>query len=299
MSSRQFILALPILVAASSLSGERIRVATYNVRNYLEMGRRVEGFWKEDYPKPADELAAVREVIRFANPDILALQEIGTAAHLAELQAELKAEGLDLPFAYLGAQAGEPRQLAVLSRIAAASWTFHEHLEFRYREGRERVKRGLLELTFTQGKRTWRLFVVHLKSRYTEHDDDPLGAVRREREAREIRNYLRDSWPLEQMPLHLIVGDFNDHRDSAAVRRFLEVNDTRLAELVPTYDSRGEAWTFHYARRDLYERVDFILASPALFRRVLHRRGGIADPVPASLIGSDHRLIWVDLNLAF
>ncbi|MGF1451118.1 MAG: endonuclease/exonuclease/phosphatase family protein [Opitutales bacterium] len=284
------------LLAPLRADAEHVRIATYNVRNYLEMGRRVGGYWKDEYPKPEAELQAVREVIRFADPDILALQEIGSAAHLAELQDDLAAEGLNFPYAYFGEQPGEPRRLAVLSKVEPESVTFHRQLDFAYFGGRERVKRGLLELAFETGGTEWRLFVVHLKSRYTARKDDLNGELRREREARAIRDFLRETWPPETAPLHLVVGDFNDHRDSGPVARFLEVSDTPLGKLVPTFDSRGEAWTFHYGRRDIYERVDFIVASPALWSRIPHRRGAIADPVPASLRGSDHRLVWVDVN---
>ena len=291
------IACLLLLLTCLPLEAERLRVATYNVRNYLEMGRRIEGFWKEDYPKPAEELAAIREVIRFARPEVLAIQEIGSPQLGLELLQMLRAEGHDYPFAYFGEQPDEPRRLAVLSKREAAAWQFHSHLDFPYLDGqRERVKRGLLELTFGEGAGTWRLFVVHLKSRYTETSADPLGALRREREARAIRDYLRARFPPETQPRLLIVGDFNDHRDSPAVRRFLTVGDVVLGHLVPAYDRRGETWTYHYAHHDVYERVDYLIASPALFPRILHRRGGIADPLPAANLASDHRLVWIDLN---
>ena len=57
--------------------GERVRVASYNVRNYLLMDRLVAGRWVEDSPKPEIENRIVRSIIKNVNADIIALQEMG------------------------------------------------------------------------------------------------------------------------------------------------------------------------------------------------------------------------------
>ena len=66
-----------------------IRVASYNVENYLVMDRMISGRWQEDYPKPSKERRIVRSVINQTNPDILAIQEIGDRIYLNELWADL------------------------------------------------------------------------------------------------------------------------------------------------------------------------------------------------------------------
>lgn len=297
MIRRTFQWLLLLLVFTGPLMAERWRIASYNVRNYLEMGRRVDGYWKEDYPKPESERTALRQVIRDVAPDILALQEMGSALHLAELQSDLRREGLDYPFAALAEAADEHRHLALLSRIEPLSWTVHDGLDFNYFEEREVVKRGLLEAVFEHEGFRWHLFVVHLKSRYEDRSEDPLSATRREREARTIRDFLRERFPDPQEARYLVIGDFNDHPDSGPVRRFLEVSGQDLAYLVDAADSRGETWTFNYRRRDLYERVDFAVASPGLYRRIPGRRGYLADRYPQSRAASDHRLLWLELNL--
>ena len=43
------------LLSFVCFGGERIRVASYNVRNYLLMDRLVAGRWVENYPKPEIE----------------------------------------------------------------------------------------------------------------------------------------------------------------------------------------------------------------------------------------------------
>ena len=52
-----------LLLLAFSLYGERVRVASYNVKNYLVMDRLVAGYWREDYPKPEIENGIIRSII--------------------------------------------------------------------------------------------------------------------------------------------------------------------------------------------------------------------------------------------
>jgi len=282
-----------LLLAPLWGGAETLRVATYNLYNYLDTGRWVDGHYRLEYPKPEMEKDAVRAVIRAVDPDILALQEIGGDLHLEELRRDLAREGLHYRFGEVLTGPDEVRRLGVLSkkpfRVEA-----HVELDFKYFEGREVIKRGLLELRFGEGEEAWTLFVVHLKSRWTDRKDDPESKMRRTREARAARDFIRKKYPPESLPRYLVAGDFNDSKRSGAVRRFLEVGDTELTRLTPTADSRGERWTFHYRFEDKYERVDFILASPAMAPWIVN--GGVYDGQPESSLGSDHRLVYLDLD---
>ena len=42
------------LVSASSLWAGQVRVASWNLNNYLTFDRLVDGVYREDYPKPED-----------------------------------------------------------------------------------------------------------------------------------------------------------------------------------------------------------------------------------------------------
>ncbi len=209
------------------------------------------------------------------------------------------ARGLEYPYLFVCDAADTSRLTGVLSRVEPLSVNCHTDLEFKYFEDRRQVLRGLLELEFPgddAGGRPWRLFVVHLKSRHSEHPQDPRSALYREREARAVRDWIRRQYPPVTQPRYLIVGDFNDHKSEPAVARFLKIGGRRYAYLVPAKDSRGERWTFFYRKKDLYERVDFLLASKALWPRVVGKAGHVVDLLPESLIGSDHRLLWLSLN---
>lgn len=282
-------------LVASDLSAETVRVASYNLYNYLDTGRWVDGHYRQDYPKPEKEKAAARAVILAVEPDVLALQEIGGPLHLAELRADLKRAGLDYPFAECLEAADDNRRVAILSKLPFRA-SGHTDTDFKYFEGREMPKRGMLEASFGAGESAWTLFVVHLKSRWTDREDDPMSAKRREGEARALRDRIRERYPPESAPRYLVAGDFNDSKRSGPVRRFLEVGDIELARLAPCVDSRGEAWTFHYRSADRYERVDFLLVSPALWPAVIPGSCLIHDAQPETGFASDHRLIYVDLE---
>ena len=139
---------------------------------------------------PKREKAALRKIIAKADADILAIQEIGDESFLHELWHDLNTTGgPKYPHAVWmhGADPEEERHLAVLSRLPFVSVTRHTELEFNYFDGKEGPDRGVLEVEFETNGISWRLFNLHLKSKWTERKDDPGGAVRREKEARVIR----------------------------------------------------------------------------------------------------------------
>lgn len=272
-----------------------VRVASYNLRNYLVTNRMVEGRYELDYPKPEEEKAALRAVVAHADADVLAIQEIGGQPFLKELQEDLAAYGLAYPYGAIGQGEDAVRHLAVLSKIPFAQVKPHRELEFNYLEQPVRVKRGLLEVTFGTGNATWSLYVVHLKSRHTNHDADFQSQKRRVREAETIRSLLLKQYDddLQSHPF-LVVGDFNDTPDSSTLRRFLRKSGQPLLQAIATVDSRGENWTYHYAKAATYQRVDYILASLPMVERCVADSATIVDILPVSRKASDHRLIYAD-----
>lgn len=282
---------------AEELSGlpSEIRVATWNVENYLVQDRSVEGRYRRDYPKPEREKAALREILLTVRPDILLLQEMGTDPFLEELQRDLKALGLDYPHRRVGKGNDEVRHLAILSRFPWEEQVVHDDLDFSYFEGRDFVKRGLLETRFLWGGETLTVYGLHLKSRWTERPDDPEAAEKRRREARASRDRIQSRTPVEAGGLVLVAGDFNDSIDSSAVRHFLNRGETTLAHRLRAEDSRGESWTHHFARPGVYSTVDHILVSPALLPLV-SKEVVLYDALPGARVASDHRLLYVDLK---
>ena len=292
---RLFVFCLVSLTLLSVLNGEELRVATYNLNNYLVMDRHVGARWRPSYPKPEGEKAIVRQIVRDVSPDVLVLQEMGPLDFLEELRADLAREGLHYEYAVHMQGADPDRHLAVLSKRAPKAVVKHTDLNFKYFESRQAVKRGMLELSFSLGAgNEFQLFVVHLKSRYTDVKEDENSELRRVREAEACRNRIVERTHESNQLSYIIAGDFNDHPNSAPMRRFYRRGNLEIGSLVPAADSRGEEWTYYYGKESRYESVDGFVASASMMPRI---KAGIAQIVdsPGALAGSDHRMIYIDL----
>ena len=275
---------------------EPLTVATYNIENYTLADRQVDGVHRKEYPKPEDEKAALRVVIRRMNADVLALQEVGGAAFLTELQRDLKREGTDYPYAVaMDAGDDKDRMTAVLSKRPLVAVTKHADLAFKYFDGIRKVKRGLLEVRVAgdgAGAGDLTFFVVHLKSRYTERTDDPNGALQRAGEAVAVRDRVLKVFPEPATARFLILGDFNDNRTSRPLRAMLVRGDSVISTWLPAADARGEVWSHFFRKEDSYSRVDHVLVSPGLWPRVRGAVGRIEDGVGVDK-ASDHRPVVV------
>ncbi|MFP4492552.1 MAG: endonuclease/exonuclease/phosphatase family protein [Puniceicoccaceae bacterium] len=293
---RLLLVFLFVLASAIPAGADDIRVATMNLLNYLVQDRWTEGRWRPDYPKPESEKAALRRAVVEIDPDVLALQEMGPAPFLKEFREDLAEDGVEYPHAIHFEANDENRHLALLSKIAPVEVRRHVEMDFPYFGERLEMKRGLLEVVFpvpaSEGK-TWSLFVVHLKSRWSDQPDDPNSQERRTKEAQAARNRILDRFP-EGGGLYLIAGDFNDHRDSAPLRRFLKRGDVEISRIVEAFDSRREKWTYFFKKKEIYERVDFFLASLEMSRFVAGE-GTVFDPLYVRE-GSDHRPVYLDLR---
>ncbi len=295
---RPFVFFL-LLCCVIPLQGENVvRVASYNLRNYLSCDRMVEGKWRPDYPKPEIEKKAARSIIRSVNPDILVLQEVGDHPYLIELWMDLNITGGPYyPHAVWkpNQEEDEIRHLAIFSKYPPIKVQNHADLSFSYFEGTEQSGRGVLEASFSPFGSSFHLFNLHLKSMWTERKDDPKATIRREKEARVIRDLIREKYPPSNKSNYLIVGDFNDHKNSAPLRRFLSVSETVLTNAIPCSDSRGHTWTHYFKKQDSYSRIDYILASPNLMNRYIPASGRVMD-FPEGEIASDHRMIYADFS---
>jgi len=281
-------------VLLSALVGEELRVATYNVRNYLVMDRYLDGGWRPAYPKPEAEKETIRQIIKEASPDILVLQEMGTLDFLEELRSDLELEGIEYKYIVHMQGADEDRHLAVLSKQSPQEVVRHTDLDFKYFEERELVKRGMLEMTFGSGADQFKLFTVHLKSRYTDNKEDQESSMRRTREAEACRDRIVERTLDQGFDHYLIAGDFNDHPVSSTMRRFYSRGDLEIGTRVPAFDSRDELWTYFYEKEARYEAVDGFVASVSMFPRIKEARAQIVDRAGA-LKGSDHRMVYLDL----
>lgn len=282
--------------ASSAIVSAAITVTTYNVENYTLANRMVEGVYRQNYPKPEAERLALRQVIAAVAPDVLAVQEMGPPPFLAEFQRELRAAGLDYPHAVVLEAADRDRHVAVLSKLPFKAVHRHAHVPYDYFDAREQVRRGVLEVVFATDRGDVSLFVVHLKSKYTERKDDPQAALQRALEAEAVRDLVLARHPDPAQALFIVVGDWNDTRGTRALRALQRRGTLAIGELVEAADGRGERWTHYFRREDIYSRIDYVMVSPALKPFVAGGRGAVYDGAHQAG-ASDHRPVSVTLEL--
>ena len=152
-------------------------------------------------------------------------------------------------------------------------------------------------MVFETNDLRWGLFVVHLKSRYSDRPDDPESKRRRVGEARAVRNLILKHFPIPAEALFLIAGDLNDTRASSTIRSVLKRGKTEISIDVPAFNLWKQTWTYHYLEEEVYSRSDYFLASAGMLPRISNGRGMIVES-RAAPAASDHRLVFFDLEFA-
>lgn len=279
---------------ASALAS--LTVATYNVENYLVADRMVDGVFRKAYPKPEKEKAALIQVIASITPDVLAVQEMGKASFLAEFQRELQLAGQHYPHTALLEAVDPDRHVAVLSKVPFKDVRRYPQVATMYFGKPEAVKRGVLEVVFATDAGDVSLFVVHLKSKFTERPDDPESAIQRQQEAAAVRDLIFTRFPDLAKGRYILAGDWNDTRNSKPIRTLLKRGERELGELLRAADSRGDTWTHYFRREDIYSRIDYLLVSPPLAGLVENGRAQVGDGTGVRE-ASDHRPVFMRLKV--
>jgi len=266
-----------------------VTVGSYNLGNFLSSDRLVEGVWRRNYPKPEAEKLALLEVLKAADVDVLVVQEIGEQAYFEELKQRMLLVGLDYPYSAQMCVSGSQRCLAIFSRFPF-DMVAHDSVEITYEDKSRIVLRGMLEARFDNGEGQWRLYGVHLKSRYTSNAADPFSTEFRVKEATALRDIIDEDVDSGELEHYVIAGDFNDTIRSRTLRRFLKKGEQQLSVALRPADSRGEVWTQNWRAEGVYSRIDFLLVSPQLQPYVLAGSETIVD-IPMASSASDHRLV--------
>jgi endonuclease/exonuclease/phosphatase family metal-dependent hydrolase len=272
-SCRAFAFIVLVLLQAGGVHAAAVfRIATYNLENYLHqpLGTRP--------AKTEIGRDRVCDALQIAQPDVLAVQEIGGPQSLAELQARLETAGLDLPHTEIVHGYDTNIQVALLSRFPMTARRSHPKEYFLIRGRRYRTTRGILDVEITLPS-TYRftLLAVHLKSRRE------TGGVSqqdlREQEARVLRRIVDNHLRVDPEANLVVLGDFNDNPRSLTLRTVVGRGRTALLDTRPAEEiannplaqrsvtsPRSIAWTHFYGREDLYSRIDYILLSRGMAR---------------------------------
>jgi endonuclease/exonuclease/phosphatase family metal-dependent hydrolase len=271
-----------------------VRVVHYNLRNYLAMPRRIAGEIREGAPKPDREKAPLVKIVAGANPDIVAVCEMGTQADLEDLQKRLESAGAGLSHRALVSAADTERHLAVLSRFPIDNGS-KTTLTYRIDSKELPFQRGILDTTVRiTPDYTLRLIAVHLKSRREVPEGDQ--AAMRRNEAVLLRGHIDSILAANPAENILLCGDFNDTRNEAVIKTVQGDFGTKsyLRDVILT-DSDGLRWTYYWSTADVYERIDFAFASPGLFPEILRDRSSIVSH-KSWLDASDHRPIVIAIR---
>jgi endonuclease/exonuclease/phosphatase family metal-dependent hydrolase len=291
-----------IFLCSHSFAAETFRVATYNIENYLDQPTE-----SRHSVKSAEAKAKVRESIEAMNPDVLALEEMGTTNALLELRASLKSEGCNFPFWEHVSGADTNIHVAVLSKFPIVLRHPHTNDEFLLDGKRFRVSRGLAEVEIQAATNfTFTLIAAHLKSKLVtpnaDESEERLG------EAKVLRGIIDEHFKTNPNKKIIVLGDFNDTKNSDAIKEIVgrgkfKLTDTRPAERGDNqvtaeniyHEPRNVAWTYFYGADDTYSRIDYILLSPAMARDWVKDETYIPT-IPNWGVGSDHRPIVATLE---
>jgi endonuclease/exonuclease/phosphatase family metal-dependent hydrolase len=294
--SRSFLLSLVLLLCVAAASAASFRVATYNL----------EGYFDEVVPtRPAKSAAAkmkIRESLLALKPDVLALQEMGSTNALLELRDSLKAEGLSLPYWEHVSGFDTNIHVAILSRFPFTACRAHTNDSFLLSGRRFRVSRGFGEVEIQVNTNySFTLLAAHLKSKRAIAQADE-AEVRLE-EAKLLRERIDACFAANPAVNLVVLGDFNDTKDSASTKAIIgrgkhKLVDTRPAERNgdntpspnPAWEPRHVTWTHYYGKEDSYSRIDYILISPGLAREWVTNDTYVLT-LPNWGTGSDHRPI--------
>lgn len=287
--NRGFLLVTVFFLFPLVAGAESLRLATWNVKNYLLQNRWEEGRYRFNYPKPEREKAALHEQLLATRPDVLLLQELGSREMLAELQEDLASAGLDYTWTHFSSLPGARTGLAVLSNLPVAE-LLHLDPQGVGTDTGSLVKRGIQEILFNLDGHRLRIFHVHLKSRYTSDKSDPASLTFRKSELGALNQIIAQCLELNRIDeILLVAGDFNTPFDSPFLQSFRELVDPLCVQ-----DGNGELWTYHFRKEDNFEQLDgFWIPSEHLkaFTPV-----GLFPDDPGDDHGSDHRLVIIDFS---
>jgi endonuclease/exonuclease/phosphatase family metal-dependent hydrolase len=301
---RRLGLVLVFCLLPEAWGGEQIfRLATFNIENYLNApsGRR--------HAKSPAAQAKVRDSILAIKPDVIALEEMGSTNALLDLQTNLKASGLDLPFWDEIAGVDTNIHVAVLSRFPIIARRPHTTESFLLDGRCLFVSRGFAELDIQVNPRyTFTLIAAHLKSRRPSAIADEEEW--RYEEATALRKVIDARFAQDPAQNFAVVGDFNDVRDAKPIRAIIGRGTTRLFDTRPAERngddsvsadggraSRRITWTYYYAKEDVYSRIDYILLGRGM-RNCWRKEETYVLSTPNWGLASDHRPLVAGFSVA-
>ena len=247
--------------------------------------------------KPEKEKQAVVATILAIQPEILGVCEIGGEADLKDLQARLKAAGLDLPNYETASGGDTTRTLGLLTKFPIVGRNSQKNLHYRIGDTVLPMQRGILDATIKVTEEFQiRAIGVHLKSmREVEGADQ---ALMRRNESHLLREHLVGILKQDAGAKIVAYGDFNEHPNQAPIDE-LKGERANLGTVmldVTIRDANGEVWTHFWDAADEYGRLDYFFASRELRPHISYQKSFIYTN-RNFYDASDHRPIVLGLDI--
>lgn len=272
--------------ARESAETGKVRVCTWNVRNYSVAGRRVDGKYIHA-PKPEAEKTALRRALVAINADVVLIDEMGDIEFLRELRNDLAKDGL--VYNYISTtRYDSPSRLAMLSRIKPNKFFDCCDIKFPFRGDNRYSPRGTHGAQFETLGTTWHAFAVHLKSPQGARKSDENFIPFRFAELRAIDARIVSE--IGKKRNVIVAGDFNQEPSQALLRNLKKLK----LELLEQSDSAGMAHTYVWTKKNAAFRYDFFLVSPQM-REFVSGKAGVFRGINGA---SDHYPVYVDLDFS-
>tara|TARA_Y100000588_G_scaffold108236_2_gene118647 strand:- start:5506 stop:6039 length:534 start_codon:yes stop_codon:yes gene_type:complete len=156
------------------------------------------------------------------------------------------------------------------------------------------VKRRLMEVEFKFNNLHWKVYGLHLKSKWSDFEEDPQSDDQRRSEVLATRKRILEKQKDDALPF-LIMSDLNETKGTSTIRLLQKRGDYVVASAVDCVDSRDHWWTQYYENEDEYRPVDFIIMSRDFPAKLVGEKGHIFDGADG-LFASDHRFVRIDLE---
>lgn len=246
-------------------------------------------------------------VIASVNPDILVLVEVENRPALQQFHDKILQPLLARPYPYnMVIDGNDPRgiDVGILSRYPIQRMRSHIA---------DRPSEHAPSPTFSRDCPEYYVELpsgrelLILPNHFASKGSDATGA-RRRKQAAQVRNIYESL--RKRFPLAVVAGDLNDHPRSGALDSLLKRTDLTDAMALKQY--RGE-FPGTYQRATANEKIDYLLLSPALQRKVetvdVFRRGYYAprkwesfENIDAENRGrfqaSDHHCVWAEVRVS-
>jgi endonuclease/exonuclease/phosphatase family metal-dependent hydrolase len=179
------------------------------------------------------------------------------------------------------------RHLGILSRFPISLPVKPAETEYRMKGQTFAINRGILDTSIQARGKSYRFLGIHLKSKREIEGADQEEM--RTHEARLLRRHVDAILHSDANARLIVYGDFNDTRKSIPFNTVTgSYTDPHYLTAIPFKDSRGEAWTHHWALHDIYSRFDFVAVTRTLKPDVDFRACRIIED-PSWILASDHR----------